>query len=508
MSVTKQIKDFPLKVGATGAEDILIQDNGVTKRVKASEFLGASGSADLSDYYNKQETSNLLATKSDISHSHNGVYAPTSHTHSEYATKTELNTKANKSDLATVATTGNYNDLTNKPTIPTVDVNKSYVDTELAKKSDASHTHNQYLTSIPTEYVTDTELEDKGYATETFVTNKIAEAQLGGGGNQVDLSGYATKDELRNGLNAKSDATHNHDGNYAPKTHTHSYNDLTDKPTITNGRDGATFTPNVDSDGNLSWTNDGGLQNPTTVNIKGAKGDKGEKGDTGATGQTGAKGDKGAKGDTGATGAKGADGSKWYNGYHCTGTSTSGTVFPNTGISNARVYDMYINTKPGSADLGNIYVCSANGDANTAQWKYSGNIRGAQGEQGIQGVAGAKGDTGATGAQGAKGDKGDKGDKGEDYTEVLITSNSSGGRVTLTADKYQYTSLSNGDTIVLPSVSKFTQIHLYFNATSELTLTFPSVKWQKTPDIQASRVYEFIFTYVNGTWLGGWIAYE
>ena len=32
---------------------------------------------------------------------------------------------------------------------------------------------------------------------------------------------------------------------------------------------GATFTPSVDSDGNLSWTNDGGLPNPPTVNIKG-----------------------------------------------------------------------------------------------------------------------------------------------------------------------------------------------------------------------------------------------
>lgn len=44
------------------------------------------------------------------------------------------------------------------------------------------------------------------------------------------------------------------------------------------GENGATFTPAVDSDGNLSWTNDKGLDNPETVNIKGPKGD------TGATG--------------------------------------------------------------------------------------------------------------------------------------------------------------------------------------------------------------------------------
>lgn len=42
----------------------------------------------------------------------------------------------NKPTLSTVATSGSYNDLTEKPTIPTVDVNKEYVDTQLATKSD------------------------------------------------------------------------------------------------------------------------------------------------------------------------------------------------------------------------------------------------------------------------------------------------------------------------------------------------------------------------------------
>lgn len=42
----------------------------------------------------------------------------------------------NKPALSTVATSGSYNDLTSKPTIPTVDVNKEYVDTQLATKSD------------------------------------------------------------------------------------------------------------------------------------------------------------------------------------------------------------------------------------------------------------------------------------------------------------------------------------------------------------------------------------
>lgn len=39
------------------------------------------------------------------------------------------------------------------------------------------------------------------------------------------------------------------------------------------GKDGVTFTPSVDTNGNLSWTNDGGLPNPETVNVRGAQGE-------------------------------------------------------------------------------------------------------------------------------------------------------------------------------------------------------------------------------------------
>ena len=68
------------------------------------------------------------------------------------------------------------------------------------------------------------------------------------------------------------------------------------------GNTGVTFTPHVDADGNLSWTNDGGLENPQTVNIKGPKGadstvpgPKGDKGDNGI-GLTGPQGRTGEMG--------------------------------------------------------------------------------------------------------------------------------------------------------------------------------------------------------------------
>ena len=38
---------------------------------------------------------------------------------------------------------------------------------------------------------------------------------------------------------------------------------------IVKGDRGVTFKPFVDEESNLSWTNDGGLPNPETVNIRG-----------------------------------------------------------------------------------------------------------------------------------------------------------------------------------------------------------------------------------------------
>ena len=101
--------------------------------------------------------------------------------------------------------------------------------------------------------------------------------------------------------------------------HTHSFNELTDKPSTIDGEDGATFTPSVDSKGNLSWSNNKGLTNPTTVNIKGGKGDKGEQGIQGEKGEPGEKGEKGDKGNDGLTTAISVNGNTYS---HSNGTIT------------------------------------------------------------------------------------------------------------------------------------------------------------------------------------------
>lgn len=76
------------------------------------------------------------------------------------------------------------------------DVTKGYVDArdndiliKVANKADKEHTHSEYLTSVPEEYITESELDAKGYLTE-----------------HQDLSSYATKVEL----DGKSDKKHTH----------------------------------------------------------------------------------------------------------------------------------------------------------------------------------------------------------------------------------------------------------------------------------------------------------
>ena len=83
------------------------------------------------------------------------------------------------------------------------------------------------------------------------------------------------------------------------------------------GVDGVTFTPSVNEEGFISWTNNGGLPNPPSISIKGpagAAGATGERGPAGPAGPIGPQGprgltgEQGPKGDTGATGAQGIQG--------------------------------------------------------------------------------------------------------------------------------------------------------------------------------------------------------
>lgn len=83
----------------------------------------------------------------------------------------------------------------------------------------------------------------------------------------------------------------------------------------------------------------------------------------------------------GETGSQGVAGSKWYTGTAITGTSTTPTAFSGSGITSAAVNDQYLNTS-----TGNTYICTTAGNASTALWKYTGNIKGVQGNAGADAI--------------------------------------------------------------------------------------------------------------------------
>jgi len=84
----------------------------------------------------------------------------------------------------------------------------------------------------------------------------------------------------------------------------------------------------------------------------------------------------------------------------------------------------------------------------------------------------------------------------------------SGNTLTLSTDRYQYVeNMTSGTTIILPTVTTFTEIHLFFSADDDLTLILPNILYQKVPEVVAGSMYEFIFTYVGNQWICGYIEY-
>lgn len=91
--------------------------------------------------------------------------------------------------------------------------------------------------------------------------------------------------------------------------------------------------------------------------------------------------------------------------------------------------------------------------------------------------------------------------------EELVTTPVIGSVLTLTADKYQLTTMKDNLTIVLPTVNGFTEIHLFFKTTSELTLMLPNIKWSNLPTLEANKTFEFKFIYTT-EWLGDCVVYS
>ena len=104
-----------------------------------------------------------------------------------------------------------------------------------------------------------------------------------------------------------------------------------------------------------------------------------------------------------------------------------------------------------------------------------------------------------------------------DNSGTSINSNSpenltiSNGTLQLTKSAIQTVTMATDTTILTPTVTKFTQIHLYFSipaGSSTMTINLPTAKWQNTVTFEAGKAYEIVLTTLTGAeWLGGIIVY-
>jgi hypothetical protein len=176
-----------------------------------TEHQDISGKADVNhkhpEYLTEHQDLSEYAKKSDI---------PEGQDLSQYAKKTDIPDVSGKADKVHshpeyLTEHQDLSEYAKKSDIPEgQDLSKYALKTDIPDVSD-------FISEIPSEYITESELEAKkyltehqslaGYATESFVTNKIAEAKLEGGGGSsepIDLSGYATKDDIKNFITEES----------------------------------------------------------------------------------------------------------------------------------------------------------------------------------------------------------------------------------------------------------------------------------------------------------------
>lgn len=154
---------------------------------------------------------------------------------SNLATKTELQSKADTSDLSAVATSGSYNDLSDKPTIPSqytlptasettlggvkvdgssITISDGVISASVSEGTmDYSALSNKpkinnielsgnktlsdlgiqaagnYLTSVPSEYITESELNSKNYLTDSDLTSYALKSEIPTVPNNITTQG-------------------------------------------------------------------------------------------------------------------------------------------------------------------------------------------------------------------------------------------------------------------------------------------------------------------------------
>ena len=172
------------------------------------ELSSKANTSDLSNYVTTVNAEATYAKKSEIP-SLEG-YLQTSTADEKYATKAELEGKVDDADIADMLTKSEASETYQPKGEYLTEVPSEYItETELSEKG--------YLTSIPEEYVTETELSGKGYATTAQLANKVDTSTY-----TEDKATFATKEELADKANTSDLSNYLHtsvaESTYAKKS--------------------------------------------------------------------------------------------------------------------------------------------------------------------------------------------------------------------------------------------------------------------------------------------------
>lgn len=108
----------------------------------------------------------------------------------------------------------------------------------------------------------------------------------------TDLNNTITENEETRNNNENTRISNENERKTSEKERETYYTNIKNK--VNNGEfNGATYLPNVDAEGNISWTNNKGLENPSSQNIRGSQGIQGIQGEKGIDGKDGINGTNG-----------------------------------------------------------------------------------------------------------------------------------------------------------------------------------------------------------------------
>ena len=274
----------------------------------------------------------------------------------------------------------------------------------------------------------------------------------------TDLNNTITENEETRNNNENTRISNENERKTNEKERETYYTNIQNK--VNNGEfNGATYLPNVDAEGNISWTNNKGLENPSSQNIRGPQGIQGLQGEA----------------------------------FKIKKTYPSIEAMQND-FDNMEVGDyVMIATSIELEDNAKLYARTETEWVFITDFSGATGIQGPQGPQGIRGIQGEKGIDGKDGKDGTNGTNGVDGKDGKNYSVEVVESTTT--TLEIQPNKFYKFGEVTELNLTLAEITDATQLNEYMfefvSGSTATNLTLPNtIKWLETPSIESNKTYQ------------------